>query len=136
MSENYTGMKAWVDFLHGQADDDIVRYSYYGDWSPPIAEGVQGSIGSSAVSRNTPGALMSTGMSYYATNLLARIAQVIGQETDAILYEAARSNASAKAYHKRFYNPNTGGYGSNNQACNAFSLYLGYCSSSIQGTRC
>ncbi|TFG68232.1 MAG: hypothetical protein E4H27_08160, partial [Anaerolineales bacterium] len=29
------------------------------------------------------------------------------------------------AYHKRFYNPTAGGYGSNNQACNAFSLYLG-----------
>ncbi|TFG67693.1 MAG: hypothetical protein E4H27_08705, partial [Anaerolineales bacterium] len=124
MSENYAGMRAWVDFLHRQADHDIVNYSYYGDWSPPAEEGVQGSIGSSAVSRNTPGALMSTGMSYYATDLLARIARVIGQETDAILYET-HAKRIATAYHKRFYNPTTGGYGSNNQACNAFSLYLG-----------
>lgn len=124
MTENYTGLRAWVDFLHRQADNDIVNFSYYGDWSPPIAEGVQGSIGSSAVSRNTPGSLMSTGMSYYATDLLSRIARVIGQESDAVVYET-HAKRIAQAYHKRFYHPENGGYGSNNQACNAFSQYLG-----------
>ncbi|MDF1514002.1 MAG: family 78 glycoside hydrolase catalytic domain [Anaerolineae bacterium] len=124
MQEHYDGMKAWVDFYHASSCNDILNYSYYGDWSPPIAEGLNGSIGSSAVSKNTPGALMSTGMSYYATQLLAQIAQAIGREEDASEYgHIARRVASA--YHKSFYNAETGGYGSNNQACNAFSLYMG-----------
>jgi len=131
MTEHYAGMKAWVDFLHRQADNDIVAYSYWGDWSPPIAEGVQDSIGSSAVSRNTPGALISTGMNYYATHLLSDIARVVGHAQDATVY-GAHADRIAKAYHRRFFNPDTGGYGSNNQACNAFSLYLGLVPPSYQ----
>ncbi len=124
MADHYEGMKGWVDYLAAQSTDHILSYSYWGDWAPPIAEGMQGSTGSSAVSAETPGALMSTGMVVYASRLLAQAAVVLGKDAEAKVY-GALSDRVAVAYNERFYDPATGGYGSNNQACNAFSLYLG-----------
>lgn len=132
MATHYEGMKAWVGFLKDQSVDDILNYSYWGDWSPPVEFGVQGSIGSSAVSRNTPGALMSTGMLYYSTHLLSKMAAILGCDKDAHENRTVARRIAA-AYHQKFYNPESGGYGSNNQACNAFSLYLDVVPDSCKG---
>ncbi len=67
---------------------------------------------------------MSTGMYLYAARLLSQMATVLGNVSDAASYGALVERV-ATAYNARFYDPATGGYGSNNQACNAFSLYLG-----------
>jgi alpha-L-rhamnosidase len=124
LADHYRGMKGWVDYLRGRAEDGIVNYSYYGDWAPPVGEGVTGAAGPTDVSRNTPGSLMSTGFFYYATRLLAQIAEVVGEQAGAAGYgDLARRIAAA--YNQRFWDETQGGYGSNNQACNAFSLYLG-----------
>ncbi len=124
MYEHYEGFKAWVEYLASRAQDHIVTYSYYGDWAPPVEESVGGSQGTSAVSLNTPGALVSTGYYYYAARLLSQMAEVLDKRADALHY-AERARKIAAAYHEHFYDPATGGYGSNNQACNALSAYLG-----------
>ena len=124
MAEHFEGMRAWVDFLTMRAEDHVVSYSYWGDWAPPIAEGIRTPSGPSPVSAHTPGALMSTGMYFYAARLLSQMAMVLGHSQDAASYGALAEHI-ASAYNTRFYDPATGGYGSNNQACNAFSLYLG-----------
>lgn len=119
MARHFEGLKAWVDFLTSQAADHIVSYSYYGDWAPPVGEGEDGG----AVSRDTPGELISTGFYFYAARLLSRISEVLGRNPQALAYQSLAAKI-ADAYNARFYDPDTGGYGSNNQACNAFSLYL------------
>jgi alpha-L-rhamnosidase len=124
LADRYEGMKAWVDYLSSRADQFILPYSYYGDWSPPIAEGLPGSLGSSAVSRNTPGDLISTGFYHYSARLLGQIAVVLGKKADAAAYEAL-SYEILRAYNRQFWDESVGGYGSNNQACNAFSIYMG-----------
>ena len=124
LAESYDGLKAWVEFLGIRAEDNIVTYSYWGDWAPPVSEGVADSIGASAVSKNTPGALMSTGFYFYSTRLLADIAGVLGHDADRAAY-ADRAACIGDAYNRRFWDEASGGYGTNNQACNAFSLYLG-----------
>jgi len=123
MAAHYDGLKAWVDFLTSQARDHIVSYSYYGDWAPPVGESRDGSAGTSAVSRNTPGELISTGYYCYSARLLSQMAEVLGRKDDAHNYAGIAADI-ATAYHTRFYDPQMGGYGTNNQACNAFSLYM------------
>ncbi len=78
LTEHYAGMKRWVDYLGTRAENFIVQYSYYGDWSPPASESLSGNQGDSAVSKDTPGALISTGFYYYSALLLAQIARVLG----------------------------------------------------------
>jgi alpha-L-rhamnosidase len=123
MSERYAGMKRWVDFLEGQAKDGCVEYSWYGDWSPPVRFGVEGSLGSSAVSRDTPGALVSTACLAYSARLLAQIAQVLGKNRDATRYFRIYER-SLEAFNTRFWDEEAGGYGKNNQAANAIALYM------------
>jgi alpha-L-rhamnosidase len=124
MAERYDGMKAWVDYLTSRSYESIVQYSYYGDWAPPIQYGVPGSQGSSAVSKDTPGLLVSTACYAYSARLLAQMAGILGYDPDAAHY-AALADQIADRYNAAFWNDDTGGYGSNNQSCNAISLYMG-----------
>ena len=123
LAEHYDAMKKWVDFLTRLARGHILEYSYYGDWSPPIGEGLLESIGSSAVSKNTPGALVSTAFYYYAAHLIYQFAGIVGKAKDKEDY-AALMDAIEDAFNDRFWNEAAGGYGTNNQACNALPLYL------------
>lgn len=118
---HYAGLKAWVDFLNSRTENGIVNYSYYGDWSPPIAFGVDGS---SPVSQFTPGKLMSTGYLYYCSRIISRMAGIIGNQADVKYYEELAVK-TAEAFNKTWWDEKAGGYGSNNQACNSFALFLG-----------
>ncbi|WP_300603919.1 alpha-L-rhamnosidase [Niabella sp.] len=123
IDKHYSGFKAWVRFLQSQTKDGILEYSYYGDWSPPAELGLSGA-GYGAISKNTPGSLMSTGFLYYYAQLMERMAVITGRKEDAQSY-ATLARITAAAFQERFWNASTGGYGSNNQACNAFALFLG-----------
>lgn len=124
LRDHYGGMKRWVDYLNTRALSGIVEYSYHGDWAPPISESVSGSVGSSAVARNTPGALVSTAYYFYAAQLLAQIANILEQRHDQATYQNLADTIS-EAFNNRFWNQELGGYGTNNQACNTLALYLG-----------
>jgi len=124
MARHYDGMKRWVNFLTSCAEDGILRYSYYGDWAPPIGEGTAGSLGDSAVSASTPGALISTACYAYSARLLAQIANVLGKKRDAAAYLRLSETISAD-FNDAFWDEAAGGYGSNNQSCNAIALYMG-----------
>ena len=122
ISEHYEGMKAWVDFLYSRTENGIVNYSYYGDWCPP-RDFLQDPNGS-GVSRDTPGKMISTGYLYYCAKILSNMAKIIGKDTDAMHYQNLASEI-AVAYNREYWNEQTGGYASNNQASNAFALYMG-----------
>lgn len=118
--EHYNGLKAWVDFLNSKTENGIVSYSYYGDWCPPVEFGVDGG----SISRDTPGLLMSTGYLYYCSNIISQMAKILGNKGDELFYKNL-ADKTADAFNKKYWNEETGGYASNNQACNAFALFLG-----------
>ncbi len=122
--QNYKGLKAWVDYLHSRTEDGIVNYSYWGDWSPPEEFGTPGSVGSGAVSKYTPGKLISTGYLYYCAGIISKMASILGNKEDEKGYKEL-AGKTANAFNKAWWNEKTGGYGSNNQACNSFALFLG-----------
>ena len=124
MAARYAGMKAWVDFLTSQTEEHILGYSYYGDWSPPVNLGQAGSLGSSAVSKDTPGSLVSTACYAYSARLLGQIARVLGNTADAQAYLDLAGRITER-YNALFWDELSAGYGSSNQACNAISLYMG-----------
>jgi alpha-L-rhamnosidase len=124
LAEHFDGFKAWVDFLTTQTENAIVQYSYYGDWAPPVGESITGSEGASAISMRTPGKLMSTAYYYYSAWLLAQMARVIGRDAEACVYSQLAEQIS-QAYNNCFWDEAAGGYASNNQACNAISLWMG-----------
>lgn len=122
--DHFDGMRAWVDYLASRAEEGILSYSYYGDWAPPVAEAQDGSIGSSAISKATPGPLVSTAFFYYSARLLAQIAETVGSPDLRDHYNHL-AETIAQAFHRQFWDEQNGGYGSNNQACNTLALYMG-----------
>ena len=122
IQEHYSGMKAWVDFLYSRTENGIVDYSYYGDWCPP-RDFLQDPNGS-GVSRDTPGKMISTGYLYYCAKMLSDMAKVIGNEKEEKYYSSMASEI-AVAFNREYWKEQTGGYASNNQASNAFALYMG-----------
>ena len=122
ISEHFDGMKAWVDYLYARTKDGIVDYSYYGDWCPP-REFLADPNGS-GVSKDTPGKMISTGYLYLCCKLLSDMAKVLGKQEVALRY-AHIADETAEAINRHYWNEETGGYASNNQASNSFALYLG-----------
>jgi len=123
IQRNYPQMKAWVDYLTTRTKNGIVDYSYYGDWAPP-AEFGQKEQGYGAISLHTPGELMSTGYLYYSAKVLSQLAGAIRNADDEKKYEdlAART---MRAFNDKYWDEEKGGYGTNNQSCNSFAVFLG-----------
>ena len=119
---NYDAMKKWTDYLLSRSENGILEYSYYGDWCPP-RDYLMDPNGS-GVSRDTPGALMSTGYLYYCSRLISKMAGLLGKEADAARYSGIAGEVK-EAFNRRFWDEEAGGYGSNNQACNSFAISLG-----------
>jgi alpha-L-rhamnosidase len=119
--QNYDGLKAWVTYLISRTKEGIVDYSYYGDWSPPLefGEGIYG-----ANSKFTPGLLMSTGYLYYDCKIISQMAHILGNKSDEVYFENM-AEKTATAFNNKYWNEQLGGYGSNNQACNSFALFIG-----------
>jgi alpha-L-rhamnosidase len=121
LEDHYKGMKAWVDFLYSQSEDGILKYSHWGDWSPPKAFG---RIGYEPKSRYTPDELISTAYLYYSIKLISRISEILNHH-EKIEYYGALSEKVKDAFNHHFFDPSTGGYGTNNQACNSLALMFG-----------
>ncbi|MDP0497355.1 MAG: family 78 glycoside hydrolase catalytic domain [Verrucomicrobiota bacterium JB024] len=120
---HFSQMERWVEFMAAQCEDGVLAYSSWGDWAPPEAFALKDSIGAGAVSRYTPGALVSTAYLCYQVRLLARMAEVIGREEDARRWHRF-AREIGEDFHANFWNEAIGGYGSGNQACNALALYM------------
>ena len=117
LEEHYSGIKAWADFLRGKSEDGIVKYSYYGDWVPV---------------EKTPGSLVSTFYYYWSVDIVARVATLLDKTEDAENYR--RLAASVKeAFHRRFFNPQTGSYANGTQTANLLPLFLDLAPKNLQG---
>ena len=126
VSEAYPAWEAWENCLLAHSDGYLVNYSYYGDWAGPadccvVLENVPDPGAQSAV---TPGVFMSSGYSYWNCRALARFARWLGRDADAARHDATAEHIK-DAMLKKWYDPETGGFGTGSQACLAFALWLG-----------
>lgn len=124
LSENYTAVVRWVEYMLRNSDDMIVRFTSMGDWAPPVSETDHDSTGGGALSLNTPPRLMSTGFLYYGCSQIARMARVLGKTED----EARWSELAEKvrsAFNREFFHADGEYYATNSQSSNVLPLFLG-----------
>ena len=110
----YPHMKRWVHYVASAAvsKNGIVQYGY-GDWCPP---------GIGGANPKCPVPLTSTALQYSSLNIMAKTAALLGRDADEKWFK--RQAAAVKAaFHRTFYDPKTGGYGS--QTANAVVLRFG-----------
>ncbi len=108
LEDNYDGIKKYVEFLRTRAENDLVKFSYYGDWV--------------AVDR-TPGDIVSSFYYYYDVKVLAEMAKVLGKEAEIKAYEDLAA-AIKMAFHREYFDPKIRGYANGTQTANALSLFL------------
>ena len=117
LEQHYDGIKAWADLLAAKAEDHIVNYSYYGDWVPV---------------EETPGNLVSTFYYCWSTDIVSRVAEVLGKQGDAAAYRE-RAAEIRQAFHRKFYNAEVFGYGNGTQTANLLPLYLDMVPKEVRG---
>ncbi len=117
LEQNYEGLKKYEAFLRRQAKGNVLRYSYYGDW---------------IAIDPTPGALVSDAYFYYDTELLSRIAGVLGNSEDAKTY-ANLAVRIKQAFQGAFFNPVTGEYANGSQTAQTLPLFFGLVPRRLRG---
>jgi len=108
LEENYEGLKKYVRFLAGRAENGLVKFSHYGDWV--------------AIDK-CPGAIVSSFYYYYDTKILSDIAGILGRKEDAAVYGRLAEEIRA-AFHREYYDPETGDYAGGSQTANTLALFL------------
>ena len=108
LEENYAGLKKYVEFLRSRAPDNVLRFSYYGDW---------------VSLETTPPAEVSDFYYYYDTLLLSKMAEVLGNTADAASY-AQRAGQIKDAFNKEFFDEKTGNYTTGTETANLLPLFL------------
>ena len=107
LTAHYDRLKRYVDFVIEKAGEDNI-----------IARG----IGDHESLDKKPTKLTSTAFYYYNVNLLARMAGVLGKDSDAEKYSAKAEEIEA-TFNETFLDEGTGRYGQGTQACQAFALH-------------
>ena len=123
LEKGYEGMKRWEDYLEISADDDIVKFSYFGDWCGPIIVSDPTSQASGSYSAITPAEYISTWAYYLNSVLLQKFAQVLDKPEDYTKYTAMRERILRK-FNKKFLNEDTCQYAKGSQASNLAALLL------------
>lgn len=108
LEENYDGLKEYVEFLRSRATDNVLSYSYYGDW---------------VAIEPTPGALVSDAYYYEDVRILAQVAQILGKPDDAQTY-SQRAAQIKDAFNRKFLDTATANYAGGTQTANAMALNL------------
>ncbi len=110
----YPHMKRWVQYVASPAvsKNGIVQYGY-GDWCPPGAGGAN---------QKCPVPLTSTALQYASLEIMVKTAALLGRSSDEKWFRR-KAGAVKAAFHRTFYDPRSGGYGS--QTANSVVLRFG-----------
>jgi len=116
ITDNYTAMRRYVDYLTTRADNGIVSHGL-GDWYDygPWRAGF---------SKNTPVPLVATAHYIFDLQLLSRAAGMAGNMADKRKYSDMAAEVTA-AFNREFYKPDSCTYGTGSQTANSLPLFLG-----------
>jgi alpha-L-rhamnosidase len=92
LEKTYNAMKKWWEYLYGRMRDGILYFGKYGDWVPP---------GRVRALENSPPEIVATWIMYRDAKILAKVAKIIGRESDVGLFEE-RAMGIGEAFNREF----------------------------------
>jgi alpha-L-rhamnosidase len=108
LAAQYDGVKDYVEFLRSKAKNDLLDFSYYGDW---------------VAVEKTAGDLVSSFYYYYDALILTKMAEALGYAAEVKTYKGL-SEKIKTAFHKKYYDTETKNYANGTQTANLLPLYL------------
>ena len=120
LEEQYTSMRAWVEYVHRQAGEDYLwkpEGTQFGDW-----------LAFSTNRSDYPGAttakdLVATAYYYHSVDILQKTTEIIGKEKDKLKYQSLLEKIK-EAFNKEYVTPN-GRLTSNTQTSYVLPLSFG-----------
>jgi alpha-L-rhamnosidase len=122
IEKNYPAMKRWIEYMRSYMKDDLMPRDTYGDWCVPPEKPEL--IHSQDPARKTEGALLGTAYFYQMLKLMSRYARVAGNTADIDAYESLAARMKA-AFHRRYFNRQTGLYANGTQTASILPLAFG-----------
>ncbi len=109
LKEHYENMKHWVQYLEGQlANDGILYNQELGEWVPPQKVEI-------------PPELVNTAYYYHCTDIMNKVADILGHEQDANYFTKLRAKAG-EALSRKFLDKETHQYSIGWQGTDVFPL--------------
>jgi alpha-L-rhamnosidase len=118
----YPAMRKWVEHMRGSIKDGLLSKDTFGDWCVPPENPKL--IHSEDPARRTDKTLVATAYFQYLLRLMARYANIAGQEQDAKDYEALSRHMQA-AFQKKFFQADKAIYDNGSQTSSLLPLALG-----------
>jgi hypothetical protein len=113
---NYQPMRRWVDYMTSRANDHVLSFGL-GDWYD------YGNY-KAGFARNTPVPFVATAYYFYALKYLAKSAEIVGNNYDAVHY-AALAEEVRQTLNTKFFNAETKQYSTGSQTANSLAIYMG-----------
>jgi len=117
----YPRLQEFMEHFHGVGKDWLFTKGY-GDWCDPVKKPGDERVGGAGRSQQTPVTVTSTALFIKGCRDMQLLAKALGEKADAERY-ATWARQSAAAFHKAFFDRDTGSYGS--QTANAMALESG-----------
>ena len=120
---HYTSMKNWVKYMQtNYMKDYIITKDQYGDWCmPPENLNI---IFSKDSARITDGKILATSFYYRILNIMAKYAEIAGNQADKKEFLELAANVKT-AYNDKFFQKEKAQYGNNTVTANIISLMQG-----------
>jgi alpha-L-rhamnosidase len=119
IAEQYESMVEYMDAAETQLTDNLLRDGY-GDWCDPVR--VPGMTRKRCNPEYTLPTMTTSGFLAHGADLMAKMSTLLNKPEKAKHYSALFERIASQ-YHKEFYNPETGHYGS--QTADAMALRFG-----------
>jgi len=110
ISENYTTMKRWVDFMTYHSKDNLYEEKGYGDWVIAVVQSPLEPFGSAYY--------------FYGAKLLSKMAGMLGKADDQKAYKELSLKIAA-AYNKKHFDKKNNYYTGGTQTANLLPLVFG-----------
>ncbi|WP_297087996.1 alpha-L-rhamnosidase [uncultured Draconibacterium sp.] len=124
LKSQYSSMKAWEEYMIREAGDSFLFNTgfHFGDWLSfaEYSSYIYNAPDYGFAGAHTEKDLIATAYFYYSTSLMAKIADITGEETDAAKYKSLLTKIK-EAFKNEFITPN-GRLLSNTQAAYAIAL--------------
>jgi alpha-L-rhamnosidase len=112
----YPMMKRYVSYLDGKSEDNILSHGL-GDWFD-LGPGTPGEA------QLTPKEVTATSVYFYDVKLLARMAKIIGEQSDAEYY-SKKAEEIRGAFNRKFFDGKTMTYSTGSQTAMSMPLFFG-----------
>ncbi len=114
IEENYENSKRLLEAFATQAAKPHAWSGSFGDWCPPMQSGYYKDCFSE-------GEIVNTSVYYRATLLVAKMAEILGRDSDALIYRQ-RAESIRRNFNSQFYNQASHTYGSGAQVTSVMPL--------------